>query len=102
MSVILCVNMCELVERSDIFPTDEMKVTLIISIGRAVDLGVILKWIFTCSLSLTERLHCNVVSTESVEILHHIITFALVFAHSLSEFCRMAAALHCLVKLVQD
>lgn len=101
MSVILCVNMCELVERSDIFPTDEMKVTLIISIGRAVDLGVILKWIFTCSLSPTERLHCNGVSTKSVEILHHIL-FALLFTHSSSKFCRMAAALHCLVKLVQD
>lgn len=81
MSAILCVNMCELMARSDIFPTDETKVTLIIGISRAADLEVILKWIFTCSLSLTERLHCNGVSTTSVEILHRIITSVLVFAH---------------------
>lgn len=82
-----CVNMCELVLRSDIFPTDESEVSLIISISRAADLEVILKWIFTCSLSLTERLHCNGVSTKCVEILHHIIAYALLFAHFSSEFC---------------
>lgn len=92
MSVILRVNMCELVERSDIFRADEMKVTLIMSIGKAVDLEVILKWIFTCSLSLRKRLHCNGVRTKSVEILHHIITFA----HSSSEFCHTAKSIVCI------
>lgn len=90
MSVILCVNMCELAARSDIFPTDEMKVTLIIGISRAADLEVILKWIFTCSLSLTERLHCNAVNTESVEILRRIITFVLFLADILPYGCYTA------------
>lgn len=98
MSAILC----ELVVRSDIFPTDETKVTLIIGISRTADLEVILKWIFTCSLSLTERLYCNSVSTTSVEILYRIITSCVVFRTFFTEFCCMASAPHCLVKLVQD
>jgi len=85
--------MCELVERSDIFPTDETKVTLIISIGRALDLGVILKWIFSCSLSPTEWLHSNGVSPQSVEILHHTKPCAIIhifFVHLLPYGCCIA------------